>query len=440
MTGTGLRAWARDGGLPLRAGQPELAPPSIDELLVLVRNHLLLPDAPELSEAVWNYARWKPGVSTCAAYQLRFADGSEETVVAKRYVGDKAEGLAERPASRASDGGLAETHHLGPPRAFPEQRLYIWAAQDDRELSALRDLTDWKRCRRLFRHLALFPDRSIRNRKSSVTRLRYRPERRAVVRMDLSLRSKLTEHEYSKLTVAARCLPPRRARQVAAHREACGELPFSPRCLGLEPRMGLVVEEWLDVEMPAADAFDHAERAGEVLAALACRPAPDQGLEARECMCFDSLRPLFDWSPTLRAATSQLSPDLPGVPGPLVWTHGDFHPDQVGRDRSTGASRLLDLDELAPGDIHADLASWIADHLVSQPDAGWDAAAAPLLAGFARGGGQTPDGDRLAASVAAELVQRAAACCRRLERDAEATAHRLLEQANGLAPDGSIFR
>ncbi len=248
MSGTGLRRWDRDATLPERADDAELAPLPAEHVLALVHEHMLgeNPDDRPV-QATWTYARWKPGVSLCSAYALAAADGRQETLVVKCHIGAKAAGLAERPVERASAADADWPMLLGPSVALPERNLYLWAARDDRELPALRRLSDTQRSRHLLRHLGtLLPEGAeIRKRRSTSTLLRYRPERRAVVRLDLHLR--LPDGGKAHLPLAARALPAERAEAVDRMRLAAGSFAPGPCYRGLAERDGLLLEEWLDV-------------------------------------------------------------------------------------------------------------------------------------------------------------------------------------------------
>jgi len=436
VSGASLRRWERDAGLPARAGDAQLSPLPPDEVLRLVHQHMLRA-APEDRpvQASWTYARWKPGVSLCSAYELTAADGRQETLVVKCHVGAKAAGLAEREPERASAADTEWPMLLGPPVALPERNLYLWGARDDRELPALRRLSDSERNRQLMRHVGtLLPEGTeIRKRRSTSTLLRYRPERRAVVRLDLALR--LPDGGKSKLSLAARALPTVRAEEVDRIRQAAGTFGPAPRYHGMAERDGLLLEEWLDVSVPSGQEFGHADRAGRLLAQLHAQPLA-AGLPQRAAPDLEGLRAWFDWSPELRRESEGLLVAAPPPEQPC-WTHGDFHPDQVATDRRDGSSRLLDLDEIFPGDPFVDLASWVADHLVVA-DVGLEEASSALFAGYRAAGGRLPPRATLAPWIAVELVQRAAACCRRLELGGEATAVRLLRRARALrtAPGG----
>jgi len=425
----GLRQWDRDATLPAQAGEVELTPFSGQQVAALAHESLLVPNAPGIERIDWTYARWKPGVSMSAGYALRFADGEERALHVKRYLTDKASHLAERQAG-AADAEWDDDRLLAG-RRHPEEGLSISCFPHDKDLPGLSRALDLRRTVRQARERGLFGDYAMRAHRSSMTLLRYRPERRAVFRLDAGLTGRTGEHEQD--VVAVRVLPPGEARRVAAARLQCRrELPL-PRLLMAQERTGILLEEWLDVDVPEPDAFGHAERAGSVLAVL--HGASPRPLEPLETSSANGLGRLFAWHPRL----APLYDAVPAISlsGVTCWTHGDFHPDQVATDRDSGMPRLLDLDRLGPGLAVDDLASWIADHIVEQPGIGLAAAAAPLLQGYAAAGGLHPSAREMAAAVGRALVQRAAASVRRLERGAVTKAERLLEQSRELCRLGA---
>ncbi len=424
---SGLREWLRDGSLPAHAGEPGLAALPPEEVLALVRAHLLTGGAAAPLSAQLRYARWKPGVSVSLGYGLRWPDGSERWVSVKRYANDKPLHLLLRQSGRvaAADGlpgcGFA---------VLPGAGLALACLPFDRELPGIARVLDLRRTARRLNDERLFGDRRVRAHRSRARLLRYKPERRAVFRLDVGLKTEDGGRETTALAV--RVLPPAVAARVAAMRRACGDA--GPRLLLAEERTGLLHEEWLDVDVPAPDRFGHAGPAGAALAALHAMAAPGRlpdgpAAPSPEAPLGD-LSPLFAWHPDLRAAARGLPQPAPA--GVVRWTHGDFHPDQVGLERGTGRTRLLDFDALGPGDPADDLASWIADHLAADPAATLQEACSPLLRGYAAGGGRAPDEPALAAAVSVALVRRAAAAVRRLQADAVVTALRLLARADAL--------
>jgi hypothetical protein len=421
---TGLRDWVRDPALPARCGQPELAPLTDEELRELLAEHALLPDVEPPAEIAWEYARWKPGVSMTCTYRLRWRDGHEETLVAKRYADDKVRALTERRDRSAELRDLCP--RLTPRVLLPERGLSLWCPAADRELPGVAFLLDARRFARLVHDSGITEPRLIRRRRSEYEALRYKAERRAVFQARLELR----DDARTRITLATRVHPTREAPGIAAARRgletavrASGRTPSTPRLLGFHERYGILLEEWLDVtETHEPDDFSHAREAGEVLAELHALPVPGGAVE-RAAEPDEHLRALF--------AAAEIAYASLHAPRPTAatWIHGDFHPDQVvavGRDPF-----LIDLDRLALGDPATDVASWIADALFENEDADYEAAAAPLLEGY-RPSGARLDPNRLRHCVADELTRRAAAAIRRLEQGAVERAERCLRRARAL--------
>ncbi len=425
----GLREHLRDASLPAAAGEPGLQPPDEAAVLELAREHLLLPGVPSPLAADWTYARWKPGVSLASGHVLRWADGASRLLLLKLYAGDKARHLELRPPP--DDAGRDDADdRLLPSAVLAGRGLQLAVYPHDRELPGLPRLLELHRTRRLLAGAGLFEGRVVRAHRSRAVLLRYRPESRAVLRLDLGLRA--TDGARSEAHLAARVLPPATAAGVAAARGAAPHLRAAPRLLAVEARTGLLLEEWLDVDTPRPDDFSRAEAAGGELARL---HAPASGAPRVDDLSAHA--PLFAWHPELAALASGLR--APACDGPPRWTHGDFHPDQLAVERAGGALRLLDLDRLGPGLAVDDLASWVADVLVAAPGTAPDAAAGPLLDGYVATGGTRPGARELHAALAAALVARAAAALRRLEDGAVGRAARLLEAARAVAPRGSVF-
>jgi len=428
---TGLRQWVRDPELPARSGQPHLAPPQENEIASIVCEHALLPDNEPPTEILWEYARWKPGVSITCTYQLRWDDGHAQTLVAKRYADDKVTHLAERKDKSSDLQPLSP--RVRPRVLLPDASLSLWCPAADRELPGVAYLLDIKRFASLVKNSGITEPGLIRRRKSEYEALRYKAERRAVFRAKLRLR----DEAKTRITLAARVLPIEEAQRIATSRKALetafdetGTEPFIPRLRGFHERYGILIEQWLDVRKAhESNDFTHAKEAGAVLARLHALPlgADGEWLAPITQGTGADLRPLFTLSVDLAERYQGLHEPRPQR---LTWIHGDFHPDQVatiqnGEHTFTG---LLDLDCLGPGDPTADLANWIADHLFEDETMGFDAAATPLLEGYQSAGG-TFDPQHLRRCTADELVRRGAAAIRRLEAGAMERAARCLARA-----------
>jgi hypothetical protein len=419
----GLRERERDPGLPERAGEVRLRPPEPAELLELVHAVLQRPGTPALARATWEYARWKPGVSITSTYRLVFEDGAEELVVAKRYVDGKERTLRFHPRNEEL---LAElSPRLRPHALLAERSLALWVPPADRVLRGLPALLDRRKLGHFLTRSGVLPAGLLKKRRTEFALLRYKPERRAVYRLDLRLRS---EQERQR-SLAARVLPPAQAARLVEARRALAEAgaELAPAVLATNQRQGYLLEPWLALTSSAPDSFAHAREAGAVLARLHALPAP-QGLRAVADGLPGDLDALFAVDERLARAPR---PAAHPAPGRVVFCHGDFHPDQVARGND-GRWLLLDLDLLGAGDPAFDLGCWIADAIVESQRPDLEAASAALLEGYRSAGGQPPERARLAAFTAAELACRAGSTIRRLEREAVEKARFALEAARAL--------
>jgi hypothetical protein len=422
----GLRQRERDPELPRRAGEAHLAPPSEAELLELVARHLLRPAAPAPRAARWDYARWKPGVSITSVFTLRFEDGLEEPVVVKRYVDGKERTLRFRPRNEEVLDELCV--RLAPRALLPERALSLWVPPADRILRGLPVLLDRRKLGHLVTREGIAPSGSVKKRKTEYSLLRYKPERRAVYRLDLRLRGE----GKPKLALAARALPPAEAARVIAARralEAAGGRELAPPLAATNLRQGFLLEPWLALEAPAPDVFAHAREAGAALAQLHAL-APPADLRRVSTGFSGDLAELFAVDPAL----ARLPLAAPHPPARRrVFCHGDFHPDQVVR-RAEGAWILMDLDLVAAGDPAYDLANWIADWIVEHERVDLARAGDELLDGYRAAGGTPPERALLLACTAAELVSRAGSTLRRLEQGAVEKARFALGAAREVAP------
>ncbi|MCK6444761.1 MAG: phosphotransferase [Planctomycetes bacterium] len=419
---TGLAAWRRDATLVASFGDAALVPPTEHELAALAAESLF-PDT-RVHASRWVFARWKPGVALAAAYDVELADGRRELVVAKRYATDKAEALAarERDTERAKHEAV-----------LPGERLHLWAFPADRELPGAARVFELHRTAKVLRELGTLGDWVLRWQSSNVELVRYKPERRAVLRIDWVVRQGSKQGPKSRLAVGARCLPVEDAACTLAARaaaERAGIGAFAPRFLGGEARTGTLFETWLDVRAQERTDFSRSRDAGELLARLA-RLDPDalRELPLTRPPRLEGAREFLSLFEAGRAALERIpSPKR----RPKGFSHGDFHPDQIAFD-AEGRAHLLDLDALGLGDPADDAASWIADRLAAEPDTEFGHAARELC----EPAGLSGEIERIRAHVAEALGLRAAAALRRLEVGALARAQSLCERALELARAGN---
>ncbi|MCC7012224.1 MAG: hypothetical protein IT454_06675 [Planctomycetes bacterium] len=417
----GLRSHARDAELAARAGDWRV--PSERELLELVARELAPRALPVAAQ--WTFARWKPRTALTLAHEVRFEDGTGATVVTKLHAGAKLG--APRPYAVGERA-------LRPFAVVAPERLTLSSFPYDRELPGLERCFDLRRLARHVDDLGVFMPLRMRPGPSKLAVLRYKPERRAVLRLDLRLRETKDSARHAA-SMILRVHPASVASASAEQRlafDAAAPRDLAPRLLGHEARAGVLFEEWLDVRPFSAERFEHAPLAGALLARLHAVPATGaRPPRARESFVeWHASVPEFAHFESLFALEDQPA---------RGWIHGDFHPDQVALVANGSSARLLDLDALRVGAPCEDLAQWIADH-VAAGARDWRAAAAALLDGYRALGGTEPDESALASEVARALVRSAAAALRRLERGAEDLARGRLQRAREILAECSAPR
>jgi len=431
---TGLRRRERDPELPGRCGQPELRPLDVGEVEQLIREELLREGAPAVAEVTWEYARWKPALSLTSAYSVRFEDGEERIVSLKTFTDGKPRDLAERV--RVDPVIDERCDRLRPFHVDPERGHVLWTFPFDRVLRGQADFLDPRSLARMVEQSGIVAPRSVRRRRITWELLRYKPERRAVWKVTLGVRGS----RAGERRLLGRILPAASARRAFTARwalGACEPACLVPRPIYTDTPHGIALEEWLDLTTFAPDSFEHAERAGAALGLLHQHPLAAE-VPAVRVPELARLESLFAIDPRLARRFRQLRIPVPA--GTQTWTHGDFHPDQVALERGTGCWRMLDLDLVGPGDPLRDLASWIADELLEGGAPAPVKAGAELLGGYRSAGCPPVDRTQLGAWVARQLIARAAAAIRRLERGALEKATAAMELATELVPKGARVR
>lgn len=426
---TVLRHVERDGTLLASASQRLAPPPDAEQVKEEVQRHLFDGQV-EISSVTWTYARWKPGTSLMTVHEVEFGDGTREQLVRKSFADGKAASLAERrewfdsaPCAPGRRRRWLDT----------ERGIAAWFYPFDRELPGLGKLIDPRWLARFVEEGEVVPRRTVRRRRTAFQLLRYKPEHRAVGRLDLVLRDQPRDAE--RRSFALRAIRSPAAGRVAATRERLHSDTGAPvpRLLLHDVDQGLLLEEWLEATPLDREDFDSPGEAGATLASLH-RAEPPLGVAPARLS-------------TTASALELLGPLLPGeLTGltPVVrravaecWVHGDFHPDQLARTPH-GGTVLLDLDNTGRGDPVVDLASWSADAAISLGESAATQATAQFLEGYEQAGGRPVDPTALSAAVAGSLVRLAAGYFRRLERGAREKASRALALARVYSGSGEL--
>ncbi len=421
----------RDLTLPARAGDAALCPDPDEVVLDRVVRSMSLPDGARPAGARLTYVRWKPRVSTTALYRIDFHDAPPSSVTWKKYADGKARDIAlgYEPDRRAREQAKA----LAPFVAWEDEGLCMYAFPTDRELPGLARAVHLRRTARRLNEIEPWPGEAVRARRSTATLVRYKPEHRAVLRLDLT--TTRGDDSSAHHRIAARVLAPDAGDQVSRARAeyaASTDAPLAPRLIGVEERTGILFEEWIEGESCSSVDFGASEAAGALLAALHRARPPRTRVAPSPSSPRAELGALFSVDSELERRFAALA--LEHRPPPTAWVHGDFHPDQLLRT-TDGRTVLLDWDALRPGHPLEDLATWIADEIALDPRRASTITGRALLAAYARAGGEIPAERELRAQIGSELVRRAAAGIRRLESGGIERARSLLAAASRLLDD-----
>lgn len=416
---TGLRSHARDIDLCARLGDEDLGLPSPAQVAEAFATRLAAGLELDVERVHLEYARWKPAISALGTWSVTIRGGETRVVTAKRYRGlEKPRALAgRRPANRHL---AADLDGVLPFAVDLKRRTAWWTFPSDRALPGLARAVDAPRAARFVQGALTLGELALKKRKARADVVRYRPERRAVVRLEAPRRG-----AAGSVLVGLRVHPPGDAARIAARRSKCGAAErVGPQLLGHEPSVGVVVEEWLAGALAPGSREDaNMEDVAMLLAQLHAAPQEAVGGEPPSVAEKD-LSPWFDRVSNLAAAARRVSPAPRRAR--TCWTHGDVHGEQLWL--TPEGPRLLDLDDLAPGDPLDDLADWVADRIRVRGAQASERAKA-FLDAYAAAGGTHVEWTTLRPYVARALVRFAASALRRLEVGAEEHARDLVERA-----------
>lgn len=337
---------------------------------------------------------------------------------------------------------------------LPDARTVFFRFPLDRNVRGLRFVTDVNRLKHLLHAgTADFEPHGLRVRggRSRVELLKYKPERRCIVRADLAVRDERTGERGARQIVAqangddsaADVL--RVLRHLREHGDR-GALRV-PRPLGYDASNRVLLLEWVEGEELGATL--QSVRAEETCAATGCvlrelhatPPPPGPPIPSAEPVRERVLRILFDLARTgggsfasrakdLRVRLAGALHDVGAAPPCLI--HGDFYFHQVivGSD----GCRIIDWDETAPGDARADVANFLAHLHLRELQGALDAERAErlreaFLDGY-RDGGAVPAA--LDTFTAAQLVLLCLSPFRGLAPDWRERCEAILDRADSL--------
>jgi aminoglycoside phosphotransferase (APT) family kinase protein len=307
------------------------------------------------------YARYKPGVSALFLWKAGRPDGGEARVYAKVYAEDRGAAEAGRAAARRREGEPARFALLEVPRAV------AYAFPLDAGLAGLRRLLAPDGLKRALSRSR--PDRKgagwrAKARGSALELVRYKPENRAVFRIEARWRRD-ADGAHERETLYGRTLPEAKGAAVAGIHGAlaCAADVTVPRLAGFDSDTRTVFVGALSgtplLESPADPGGFRA--AGAALAALHRCDLP---LPAAESGAGRVGRLRREYAALERVGEPWAGPALRlldriggNVGTSIAVVHGDFHAEQVLLDG--GKAALLDLDGAGAGNPLLDLGSFL---------------------------------------------------------------------------------
>ena len=386
-----------------------------------------------------DYVRWKGTDGCIVCWHAKVGDDIAPSYVTVRTAPpDRLADEAQKLRHRADE----ETDEWQRSLALVEEHgLLLVGFPLDRQMPDLRRLVRASKVRSMMTSVRpdLVPE-SLRISKSRSRReiVRYKPERRAVLRWDLGFKGGDAAAAEHSLTVWFRLL--------AEPLPARAQLASAATAVGLRvPELLAAPHERLLLEshLPGR-AFHHGDRSGldavaTTLARLHTATLPagapvrdvasELDLVQRACMDLGQLTP--EHGRLAAAVASLLAASVP-APSPARLLHGDFHCGQVLLANDAG---LCDFDRACAGPIAADLASFHS-HSIAEDPAHGASFAADFVAAYSKRA-SLPTSPELAWWNAAALARMAAMPFRSLRADWPEACERLLAHAHAAAKEAT---
>lgn len=317
-----------------------------------------------------DYVRMKPGAGMLVSYRIRGRSPDGETVELPGYVRVLDPGRAAAVTRKWRTMRPAATP-LGPGfRALADGRTLLFLFPTDARLRDLRAVTQRSKLKRILGELPGVADhgRRVRGRRSPVTPVRYKPERRFIASGDLAV----TDGQQAwRVGVFLRLFPDARGHRLAALAAAVragpGPSPV-PRPLGAVLHGRLFVEERVAGRELLDAVLDGSADVAALVDALrrlhaTAPPAwlPRRSAASTMAGLAEGLSTMADAAPRLRgpvrAVLDRLRLRMPAEDGEAL-LHGDLHLHQV--IVGAGGPVLVDLERAAVGDPVHDLGELLA--------------------------------------------------------------------------------
>ncbi|MFN0149180.1 MAG: phosphotransferase enzyme family protein [bacterium] len=357
------------------------------------------------------YVRYKPDTSLIAGYRFSTENASQPAVLG---YGKLVPELRAREAF-AKANAIAEKQSESQVLALDPLPFFFHLFPFDREIRGLRHLMNRDKLKRIARDSISWGSPAVRvsGKRTSLSLLRYKPERRAVVAADFGLVDETTGRESRQLAhlKAYANGAGESATRVAGWLAGAPRSEHAPRfarTLAYDSSTEILFQERLPgcAFLEAGDIESAARRVGSALAWLhTAGTAREKGDAARErstvAIGLAEVRATTAFLTRLggggvseRAAAllERLDREVPAA-APLTMTHGDFHYHQILVDGETIS--FVDFDEAGNGDPRVDIGNFIA-HLrllgVRNPETAeaWARVEVAFVEGYRRAAGASP--------------------------------------------------
>jgi aminoglycoside phosphotransferase (APT) family kinase protein len=338
---------------------------------------------PGIDDALIFYTRYKPHTSCLIGYRLKIGAEQVEIGVHARRA-DAANKFAKAKLRLGIGGALGAGRHV-----IDDLATELSVFPNDRRLPGLVHLSNATSARALLNALGA-DDPTLRD--SRIEKLRYRPERRYVLKV-------VQDDKPLALTKIYRPADYARSRDNALAFVSQGDLRV-PNLLATAEQYDALATEWLPGMAPAATAAS-ATRIGETLALLhAQQPSGLSPLPLTQQL--RTLEELIQylaalWPPLARQAQQvglRLATAMAGADDLSLPIHGDFHLEQM--IETDAAMGVVDFDDASMGNPAWDLGNIIGHlhgHDLRDGRQLADGFGEPLLIGYQRAGGRVSVAD-----------------------------------------------
>jgi len=372
------------------------------------------------------YTRYKPGTNAIVVCSLTIPGAPAPLLVqGKCFAADD----FERAREKAVNTGWSDPL-VGAPFAICEsERILLLAFPNDPVLDGLRFATHPKRMQRaIYAHIDELPEEHwrISDRRLVITPLRFKPEKRAVLRLDTRAVERATGEKRPFRLYLRVDADGRGAHDITVldhiHRELSAHpIVHCPRPVAYDGDHHLLIVE--DAGGAPCVGIANAQAMGSALAALHALPAPTlpgRTFSAHLDGARDTAATVGALDASLAAPAGALLETLMSragdAAGPGGLAHGDCHPGQLllAGERIV----LLDFDRCHLGDPASDLGNYLAHADLACLCAGTapgDEPAAALMSAYTAAGGRRPEARRLALWRSLSLLQLAATPFRTLD-------------------------